>query len=433
MPKSLDRRRFLKTSAAVAGTMAASAFPSPGRSDTKSPSEKLNIAAIGVAGRGAGDLQGVAKENIVALCDVDSQRLDKAAEGFPKAEKFKDFRQMLERLDNRIDAVVVATPDHVHAPASVMAMKMGKHCYCEKPLAHNVYEARTAAKVAAEKGLATQMGTQIHASDNYRRVVELIRAGAIGPVDEVHVWCGKGWGGGERPTETPEVPASLDWDLWLGPAPYRPYHPCYLPAQWRRWWDFGSGTLGDMACHYMDLPYWALDLRHPVSVEAEGPPVHPETCPLSLIVRYEFPARGQMPPVKFTWYDGQNRPPVLKEKGLVDRGAGVLFIGREGTLLADYTLRQLYPESKFADYVPPEPTIPASIGHHNEWIEACKTGSATTCNFDYSGALAEAVLLGNVAYRAGKKLQWDAEQLKAVNCPQADRYLRREYREGWTL
>jgi hypothetical protein len=221
--------------------------------------------------------------------------------------------------------------------------------------------------------------------------------------------------------------------LWLGPAPYRPYHPCYLPGQWRRWWDFGNGTLGDMACHYMDLPFWALELRHPTAIEAEGPPVHPETCPKALIVRYEFPARGDMPPVKFTWYDGTNRPPILKEEGLPEWGSGVLFVGKEGMLLADYRRRELYPESKFADYQAPAPTIPDSIGHHREWIVACQTGSPTTCNFDYSGALSEAVLLGNVAYRAGKKLQWDAKNLKATNCPEADPYIRREYRQGWTL
>ena len=244
MPRLIRRREFLRASAAAASAAAAvSTFPTPGLADSKSPGELLNVAVVGVAGRGGGNLNGVKGENIVALCDVDDQRLAKASSGFPKAKCYNDFRKMLDEQDRRIDAVVVSTPDHNHAPASVTAMRMGKHCYCEKPLSHNVYEARVAAEVAVQNKLATQMGTQIHAVDNYRRVVELVRAGAVGPIGEVHVWCGKGWGGGERPTEQPDVPAHLHWDLWLGPAPFRPYHPCYLPAQWRRWWDFGSGAL----------------------------------------------------------------------------------------------------------------------------------------------------------------------------------------------
>ncbi len=430
-PERLNRREFLRTT--IAGGLTA-AFAAPGFAQEKSPNEKLNIAVVGCGGRGGANLAAVAGENIVALCDIDDIRLGGAAKRFPTASSYVDVRKLLEQMNKQIDAVVVSTPDHTHAPAGATAMRMGKHCYCEKPLAHEIFEVRTMAELARKNKLVTQMGTQIHASGNYRRVVELIQSGAIGPVSEVHVWCGKDWGGGRRPKETPPVPENIHWDLWLGPAPQRPYHPCYLPGNWRRWWDFGSGTLGDMACHIVDLPFWALKLRHPTTVEAEGAPVHPEGCPRKLTVRYEFPARGEMPPVKLTWYDGKNNlPSILAKNKMRGGGLGTLFVGKEGMLLADYGKRKLYPQEKFADFKPPEPTIPNSVGHHKEWIVACKTGGATTCNFDYSGALSEAVLLGVVAYRVGRKIQWDAAKLKATGCPEADKYLRREYRKGWTL
>jgi predicted dehydrogenase len=394
--------------------------------------DKLNVAVIGTSGRALGNIEGVQGENIVAVCDIDDRLVDRALARFPGAKGHVDFRKMLEDQKG-IDAVVVSTADHTHAPAAVMAMKMGKHVYCEKPISHSVYEARVMTETAARMKVATQMGTQIHATDNYRRVVEVIQSGAIGPVKEAHVWVGKSWGGGERPTDTPPVPPHLHWDLWLGPAPERPYHPTYQPANWRRWWDFGSGTLGDMACHYMDLPFWALGLSHPVSVEAEGPPVHAETCPLWLIVRYEFPARGDQPPVKVTWYDGGKRPDRLKDEGMPRWGDGVLFVGEKGTMLADYNRYRLFPEESFKDFQPPEQTIPRSIGHHAEWIKACKTGSPTLCNFSYSGPLTESVLLGTVAYRSGQKLTWDSSAFKVTNHPEAERFLKREYRKGWTL
>ena len=415
--------------AAAAGAL----FGGVGRSwaGQGSPNEKLNIGIIGTAGRAEANIGGVSHQNIVAVCDIDDLLLGKMSDRFPAAKTYNDFRKLLDQ--EGIDAVVVSTADHVHAVASVMAMKRGKHVYCEKPLSHSVYEARVVAETAAKAKVATQMGTQIHATDNYRRVVELVRSGAIGPVGECHVWCGKTWSGGERPKDTPPVPKSLHWDLWIGPAPERPYSPIYQPANWRRWWDFGSGTLGDMACHYMDLPFWALALKHPTAVAAEGPPVHPETTPEWMIVRYEFPARGDQPPVKLSWYDGGKRPALFAEGKLPRWGDGVLFIGDKGMLIADYSNHRLLPEADFKDFKPPEPTIPNSTGHYHEWITACKTGSPTTCNFAYSGALTETVLLGNVAYRTGKKLAWDAAGLHASNCPDADPYLRREYRKGWSL
>ena len=279
------------------------------------------------------------------------------------------------------------------------------------------------------------MGTQIHAGENYRRVVELIQAGAIGPVTEVRVWSPASYGGVKRPTETPEVPKGLHWDLWLGPAPVRPYHPCYAPFWWRSWWEFGNGGLGDFGCHLMDLAFWALKLRHPTTIEAEGPPVDAESCPKGVIVNYQYAARGDLPPVKLTWYDGDKagQPGIPPDSKITPYKMGLLFIGKDGMLQADYGSRELYPIEKFKDFKAPAPTIPNSIGHHEEFFKACKDGGPTTCNFDYSGALTEAVLLGTVAYRLGKKLEWDPASLTATNCPEAEAYLRRPYREGWTL
>jgi len=428
----LTRREMLRNTA-WAGfgiwTLSQNAAGAPSRS----PNEKLNIAGIGVGGQGAWNMGNCAGENVVALCDVDERRAKGSFERFPGAKKYRDFRKLLDEMGNQIDAVLVATPDHTHAPAALAAMAMGKHCYCEKPLAHTVGEVRRMIELASKNKLATQMGTQIHAGANYRRVVELVQSDAIGPVGEVHVWHPVSYGGDGRPKDTPPIPPELDWDLWLGPAPRRPYHPCYLPGTWRSWWDFGSGGWDVFGCHYMDLPFWALKLRHPAAVETEGPSLHPERTSPGLIVRYEFPARGDLPPVKMTWYDGGKRPGFLAERKIPPWGAAVLFIGQKGMLIADYGKHKLLPEDQYAGFPRPDPTIPDSIGHHAEWFQACKTGSPTTCHFDYSGTLAEAVLLGNVAHRVGKKLQWDHVHLKAVGCPEADPFIHKSYREGWKL
>lgn len=434
MTRRTHRRDFLRQSALAGAGVWIAAATAPAQQ--RSPNERLNLAIIGTGGRGRANLGSVASENIVALCDVDESCLGPAAERFPQARRYNDFRRLYDRA-NDFDAVVVSTPEHTHAFATLPALRLGKHVYCEKPLAHCVHEARVVAEAAGRARVATQMGTQIHAGDNYRRVVELVQAGAVGPIRECHVWVargGAGWGGGERPQGEPPVPAHLHWDLWLGPAPQRPYHTDYVPGpKWYRFWDFGGGVLPDLGSHWNDLPFWALRLRHPTAVEAEGPPVSPETAPPWLIARWEFPARGELPPVRLAWYHGGRKPALIAERNLPDWGSGVLFVGARGLLLADYGRHVLLPEAQFADYRRPEPTIPRSRGHHQEWIHACKTGEPTTCPFDYSGALTEANLLGNVAYRVGRRLEWDAANLRVRNSPEAERYLRTEYRSGWTL
>lgn len=392
--------------------------------------EKLNLGIVGVANRGGDNLNGVAEQNVVALCDIDDNYLAAAKQRFPMAETYNDFRKMMERKD--LDAVVVSTPDHCHAPATALALESGLHTYCEKPLAHTVYEARRLAELAKQHKRVTQMGTQIHAENNYRRVVEVIQSKAIGEVKEVHVWADRVWAGGMLAPETP-VPTNIHWDYWLGPAKERPYNSAYLPMNWRGWWAFGNGTLGDMACHHMDLPFWALNLRYPTRIAADGPPVNAETTPEWLIVHYDFPERQDLPALKLHWYNGGKRPDLFAEGKLPKWGDGTLFIGDKGMLLADYGRYVLLPEKDFADFKPPQQTIPASIGHHKEWIEACKTGGPTTCNFDYSGALTEAVLLGCVAYRTGKTLDWDPKALKCRDCPEATAMLRPVYRAGYKL
>lgn len=436
--RRLHRRQFLQQSAA-AGLAGVGFFlggaPAHGRS---SPNELLQIGAVGVGNKGAHNLDELARQSIVALCDIDETYLNQAAQKFPHARLYRDYRKMLEAESNRIDAVVVSTADHTHAPAASVALELGKHVYCEKPLTHTVHEARALARLARKNGLATQMGTQIHASDNYRRVVELIRTGAIGAVREVFTWCNKGWSDGRFHVSPSPPPAHIDWDLWLGPAAARPYCDNVHPANWRRFWEFGSGTFGDMACHIMDLPFWALELRHPRRVSCEGPPVHPDGAPAWTKATYEFPrAGGEM--LKLHWSDGGAQFDTVAQtrdragEPLSQWGLGVLFVGDRGMLAADYGRRELLPQEQFADFAAPEPTIPASVGHWNEWVEACKTGAPTTCNFDYSGALTETVLLGIVAFRSGSSIEWDAERLTATNAVDADRFLTKEYRRGFEV
>jgi predicted dehydrogenase len=413
----------------ITGFMAAPAFLAHGKI---SPNEKLNIGVVGVANRGGSNLRGVSGENVMALCDVDVLYLQAAKKNHPDAKTFYDFREMLEVKD--LDAVVVSTADHVHAVAAVMAMKKGKHVYVEKPMARTVAECRIVTETARKLKRVTQLGTQIHAERNYRRVVELVQSGAIGAVKEVHVWVNTTYGGKDLPVDRPPIPPQLHYEEWLGPVEGLFYHPAWVPRAWRNWWAFGGGGLGDFGCHYMDLPFWALDLKAPTTVEVvDGPPAHPDSVPTWMIVRYEFPARGKQPPVPLTWYHGGKHPNLVEGELYKQWKSGVLFVGEAGMLLANYQRNLLLPEDKFKDFVKPAETIPDSIGHHKEWIEAIKNGGKPLCNFDYSGPLSEAVLLGNVAFRTGKKLAWNAKKLKAEKCPEADQYIQYRYKKGWGI
>ncbi len=392
-------------------------------------SERLNLGIIGVAGRGGENLQEVSSQNIAVLCDVDRSRLAEAKKAHPQAHVYTDFRRLLDHTE--LDAIVVSTPDHMHAIPAYRALKLGLHVYCEKPLAHTVAEVRALRNAAAESKCATQMGTQIHAGENYRRVVEIVKSSQLGAIRRVHVWMGGRPIPGKRVAEgTP--PEHVDYDLWLGPAPYRPFHPSHFHFNWRYWFDFGGGVLADFGCHFMDLPHWALDLRAPTTVEATGVKDYEgdNDVPGKQQVEYRYPARGDLPPVHLTWYSGGLKPEGAEKFG---KDSAVLFEGEKGRLVADYGSRKFYFDEGRAEPAAPPQTIANSVGHQREWIEAIRTGGTTTCNFDYSGALAEAVLLGNVALRAGKKLEWDAEGARVTNCSEAARYVDKEYRKGWGL
>lgn len=445
MPKRIDRRSFLK--AAAIGGVGFLVLKDSKSAWSYQANEKLNMAFIGCGGRGEGlvfELAGMGN-NVVALCDVDEQRAANAFKKFPDAKKYRDFRKMLEEMRDQIDAVVVATPDHTHAPASVMAMKLGKHVYCEKPLTWCIYEARVMRQIAMEKKLATQMGNQGTAAGGFRQGVEVIRSGVLGKVTEVHVWTNRPiWPQGmDRPKDTPPVPPHLDWDLWLGPAPWRPYHPAYLPFNWRGWVDFGTGAIGDMACHTMNLPVMGLKLYEyiiegiPITVEAEHSGFNKESYPKWAIMRYEFPARGDQPPIKFTWYEGGKKPPQDVLPGVELPSSGCIIIGDKGKLFSpgdNGGSWKLYPEEEFKDYKPPEPTLPRSPGHTREWVNACKGGPAPMSNFvDYAAYLTEIALIGNLAIFAGRKIEYDPKEMRVKDCPELEPYIKRPYREGWTL
>ncbi|MBP9899932.1 MAG: Gfo/Idh/MocA family oxidoreductase [Verrucomicrobia subdivision 3 bacterium] len=427
----MNRREFIQRSALGAAGLCLVGCRTPARKI--SANEKLNLGIIGVAHQGQYDMMNVAGENIVALCDVDDTYLAAAKQKFPGATTYNDFRRLLDQRD--IDAVVIATPDHTHAVATAAALRSGRHVYCEKPLTRTISECRIVTELARKQKLITQIGTQIHSGGNYHQVVELIQQGAIGPVHEVHVWVNATYGGKDLPTDPPPVPAGLHYDLWLGPVAARPYHPEYLPASWRNWWAFGGGAIADFGCHFMDLPHWALGLRSPLSVEiVDGPPVHPESTPPWLIVRYEYPAAdGLRGSRQLTWYHGGKKPALLPSSLAGKWQSGVLFIGEKGSLLADYTRHVVLRDANFADYTEPQSIGSDFTKHHREWIQGIKTGKPSSSDFAYSGPLTEAALLGNVAFRAGCRIEWDAKHLRAKNCPAAEEFIQHHYRPGWRL
>ena len=445
---TLSRRKFIGASAVSAFTL--TYLPS----HVFGANERLRIAGVGVGGKGSSDIDHAGQfGDVVALCDADSRHLDAKATKFNTAKKFSDFRQMFEQMGKGIDAVTISTPDHTHAPAAMMAMKLGMHVYCQKPLTHSVYEARLLRDTARKFKVCTQMGNQGTAENGLREAVEVIRSGAIGPVREVHVWTNRPvWpqspGIVARPTETPAVPEFVNWDAFIGPAPERPYHPAYHPFKWRGWWDFGTGALGDMACHTTNMAFMALKLGHPDSIQAVSGEINRETFPAWATITYQFPARGELPPVKLVWYEGKtpdgkkNLPPADLLHGEIPPGSGSLLVGDKGILYSpnDYgAAYKLLPKEKFEGYVKPEPTLARNgkgdSGQKEEWIKAIKENkpSIAFSNFDYAAMFTETILLGNVAMRVGKKINWDGPNLKVTNAPEAAQYIKRPYRKGWEI
>jgi predicted dehydrogenase len=447
MPTNINRRSFLaSTAAATAGALvapslgvqAATPAKEPATAPATQPPRKLRLGMIGLGGQGSwhlGVVKNIPVAQIVALCDVDTRHLVRAARVATDAEVYVDFRDLLKRKE--LDAVLIATPDHTHAALACAALRAGKHVYCEKPLAHAIREVRAMVDVAKQTRLVTQMGIQVHSWKNYPRAVEVVRAGIIGPVHEVHIW-------NNRNFETPDTtvidpPATFNYDLWLGPLKPRPLCRGFHPYNWRAWWAFGEGLLGDIGCHLMDPVFWALDLKYPTKASAEGPTPVPEvTCAPWVIARYEFPARGpDQPAVKLTWYDPPKKPPMLAEWKLDEKlqGEGVMFIGEKGMMYTNYDVHVLLPAEKFKDAKPPAQTIPPSPGHQRQWMDACLANnpSAVAAPFSYGALLTETALLGVASYRAGKELEWDAANLKIPNAPEAEGFFDYDYRDGWTL
>jgi predicted dehydrogenase len=431
----LPRRLFLQRTAVAA---AALSFPFVSARNVLGANERLNIGCIGAGGKGEVDVAGCDSENIMALCDVDERNAAKTFQKYSSAKRYRDFRVMFDKEKN-IDAVTVSTPDHTHFPAAMWAMRLKKHVYCQKPLTHTVEEARKLTEAARKYNVATQMGNQGHSDRWLRRNVELVQAGVIGQVREAHCWTDRPiWPQGvNRPTETPPVPETLDWDAWLGVAPKRPYSPAYVPFKWRGFWDFGTGALGDMGCHVYDMPFWALNLAAPTSVVAEEEGLTKESPPKWSIITYEFPQRGKLVPAKFVWYDGGKKPGADLVKGKKLPTNGVILVGDKDTLYVPsyWGKGEFLSGAKYEDFSSVAETLPKKDNfdrcHYEEWIAACKGGPKAYSNFDNSGPLTEMVLLGNVALRAGKTIEWNAKKLKITNDKSANQFLTKEYRKGW--
>jgi predicted dehydrogenase len=434
MTRMIHRRRFLKST--VAGSFAA-ATATVARG--AAPNSKVNIACVGVGGKGWSDMLEVsAGHNIVAICDIDEQRLGKAALRFPQAKRYTDWRKLLEQKN--IDAVTISTPDHTHAPATMTAMKLGKHVYTQKPLTHSVYEARRLTEVAEDSGLVTQMGIQHHATRRLKTAVHAIGDGVIGKVQAVHTWTdrpGRFWRQGlARPKKSDSVPRHVKWDIWLGVAPERPYvDGAYHPFAWRGWWDFGTGVAGDMGCHILDPVVNALELGPPKSVWAEGPAPLPDSGPAWCLVHYEFPGtKHTAEKLRLTWYEAGRQPPREIFKAPDDwKGSanGVLFVGQRGNLFVGFPeMPELFPKGEFVDYKFPDLL---DHNHYQQWTSAIAESGSTSCPFAYSGPLTETVLLGNVAYRSGQRIEWDSAKLEVTNSPEANRFVKRTYRKGWEI
>jgi predicted dehydrogenase len=443
----MNRRKFIKT--ASLGAIAYAALPNIGLAWEDIPSRtgkiikgrKLNIACIGVGGQGWVDLQQVASENIVAVCDVEATKIKAALEKFPEAKQYRDFRRMLMEMDDEIDAVTITTPDHMHFPAAMMAIKMGKHVFVQKPMTHTIEEARALTAAARKHKVMTQMGIQGHSYEGVRRLREWQAVRAIGEVEEVHIWTNRPvWQQGDRPLQPAQpVPATLDWNLWQGVAREREYNRLYTHFSWRGWSEYGCGALGDIGCHAMDSAFDVLKLGSPTSVEAVCAPQSEWSFPEWSIVTYQFPATAERGPVKLVWYDGNKMPERPKEleagRNLPGGIGGQLWYGTEGTIMVSDVYAKsarMIPQSAWVDFAKnrmPEKTEAPSIGHKEEWIEACKGGAPAQANFDYSGPLTEMVLLGNLAVRTGKRIEWDAERMVCTNVPEANALVRKTYRK----
>ena len=451
-PQTLTRRDFLGSAATGAAMFTFIPGRVLGANGAVSANNKLNIAGVGVGGMGKNNLEQMQSENIVALCDVDWDYAKGVFEKYPNAKRYKDYRKMLDEMGDQIDAVVIATPDHTHAVVAMECMRRGKHVYVQKPLTKTVYEARKLTEAARQYKVVTQMGNQGHSGDGIRNICEWIWDGAIGQVREVHAWTNRPvWPQGmARPTEQMAVPETLDWDLWIGPAPMRPYHRAYHPWDWRAWVDFGTGALGDMACHVMDPIFWALKLKYPVG--AQGSYVGnveehwrkigvEESYPLGSIIHLDYPAREGMPAVKVHWYDGglmPERPDELEHsRRMGDSDGGVLFIGDKGKLMCGcYGRRpELIPYSRMREFQRPEPTLERiKTSHEMNWVNACKAGTEASTPFDYAGPFTEMVLMGNLClFRPGEKIVWDGDNMQCTNIPELNQYVNPPYREGWTL